>query len=876
MKIEVGFLEEFNIEDYRASVQLGDRLLREVPIARNIAEQELVKGRRVAVYVQERPLEACIIAVWESAGGGTHDHRMVIHGNEWHVKSMGAMEDIDHLQDQIDAISVDWADILPKAIQGYSHDIEFSADGADKVQWTSGTIKFYDGTTQAINSGSETLPDDTPPPIMYVYFDLDDSDPDELKIIEADNYLAELTEHTSVLCVAQRAIDDDLARILPGWDKQPLITTDMIHMAGLKEWTDPDTGNDYAAVLATQISAGLIHLSSVTSFAAGYDPSTKRRVFTSTPTTPYDVGDLWAEGSTGNIYRCKTAKASGTYDAGHWELASKYTDDTAADAAQAAADAAQSDADAAQGTADTAASDATTALSGLSDIAADAKVTPVEKLRAQEKWGVIADEYAGIIAQATAFGVSSADYTTAYDALDTYLNTTLTLFADMAATTDIVRATWLSTWEDYYDERTDLLNDIAAKAKALADTAQQTANVKRRVFTAQPTTPYDVGDLWVDANNVKRCTTARQTGAYQAGDWTATTLDAIADGSTYQRVLATQINAGQIHLSSVTSYDTGYDPSTKEEGIHRGTSEPDDTSLLWFDTSEGLMKRYDNWEWRALEGEWYDKSGVCLDATKGINIYGTDMALTTRKTKDGDIQCKVDSDGHIAFGGGKCYLSNEGVHMDVDGDGGQYLTLGKKDHHHWIYKGAGDAGSLAIHARENRWVVLLTSGTGWTSAAAFRIAEGGKQLLAEKKTTGDPASPLTAQFHYNSADGELRLYNGSSWHTVPHVLSTTFDLDGDFDSDMEVTAVKIGSVVTLTANQALAHSSKSAPASTATALPAAYRPSAEMNNVYYALTYVARVHVGTGGQITLVYYDWAGTLVARTSSEPFTISYVIT
>ncbi len=51
-------------------------------------------------------------------------------------------------------------------------------------------------------------------------------------------------------------------------------------------------------------------------YGAGYDPSSKRRVFTSTPTTPYDVGDLWADGS---VYkRCTTARASGAYNAADW------------------------------------------------------------------------------------------------------------------------------------------------------------------------------------------------------------------------------------------------------------------------------------------------------------------------------------------------------------------------------------------------------------------------------------------------------------------------------------------------------------------------------------------------------------------------------
>lgn len=70
----------------------------------------------------------------------------------------------------------------------------------------------------------------------------------------------------------------------------------------------------------------------------------KRRVFVSTPTAPYDIGDLWVQGTSGEIMRCQTAKTSTqSYVASDWVKASKYTDDTKANAAQAAANAAQAD-----------------------------------------------------------------------------------------------------------------------------------------------------------------------------------------------------------------------------------------------------------------------------------------------------------------------------------------------------------------------------------------------------------------------------------------------------------------------------------------------------------------------------------------------------
>ena len=55
----------------------------------------------------------------------------------------------------------------------------------------------------------------------------------------------------------------------------------------------------------------------------------KRRVFVLTPQPPYDIGDLWVQGSDGDIMRCQTSRMSGSYSSYDWVKASKYTDDTA-------------------------------------------------------------------------------------------------------------------------------------------------------------------------------------------------------------------------------------------------------------------------------------------------------------------------------------------------------------------------------------------------------------------------------------------------------------------------------------------------------------------------------------------------------------------
>lgn len=60
--------------------------------------------------------------------------------------------------------------------------------------------------------------------------------------------------------------------------------------------------------------------------------NSKAKVFNAQPVPPYQVGDLWVQGTSGVIMRCKTARASGSYTASDWEKADKYTDDTKANA----------------------------------------------------------------------------------------------------------------------------------------------------------------------------------------------------------------------------------------------------------------------------------------------------------------------------------------------------------------------------------------------------------------------------------------------------------------------------------------------------------------------------------------------------------------
>ena len=192
----------------------------------------------------------------------------------------------------------------------------------------------------------------------------------------------------------------------------------------------------------------------------------KRRIFVATPAPPYDVGDLWVQGTNGDIMRCKTARASGSYSASDWEKASNYTNDAALT-------------NFINGSYASTITDLTTQIDG--------KI---------ETW------------------FQTSDPSTAW--------TTAALrskhVGDMwySSSTKLLKRYNGSGWTTIEDQK-------AIDAYAVASTAKDTADGKRRVFVATPYPPYDIGDLWVNGTDLRRCATARASGSYNANDWVLAT-----------------------------------------------------------------------------------------------------------------------------------------------------------------------------------------------------------------------------------------------------------------------------------------------------------------------------------------------------------------
>lgn len=212
----------------------------------------------------------------------------------------------------------------------------------------------------------------------------------------------------------------------------------------------------------------------------------KRRVFVSQPATgqAYDVGDLWVNATYGDTYkndllRCKTAKKENeAFSISHWELASRYTDDTkaneAAEAAREAAEAAnaaQEAADEAAATAGEAKTEAQAANTELDNLKSDGTISPVEKTALKQQHADIKAEHGQITAEAGKYSISVTDYEAVYEKADA----ALTKYT--ASTPEYI--TVESDYSDisaYYSKRQTILDTIAAKAKEASDAAKKAAD----------------------------------------------------------------------------------------------------------------------------------------------------------------------------------------------------------------------------------------------------------------------------------------------------------------------------------------------------------------------------------------------------------------
>ena len=182
-------------------------------------------------------------------------------------------------------------------------------------------------------------------------------------------------------------------------------------------------------------------------------------------------------------------------------------------------------------------------------------------------------------------------------------------------------------------------------AKALADAskAQETANGKMKVFSAQPTPPYQIGDIWVNAtypsngstykNDVLRCQTDKKTGSqFAIADWIKAskyTDDTVANAA--KKAAEEAQKAAQTAQTNVTNLGKTVTGNKKafDNYVKDGYLEPSEIAAMAQDS-----KRLED-DFAAAEKSYNEVKGAeVLKSTKELTNLNTAFStLSTAKTE---------------------------------------------------------------------------------------------------------------------------------------------------------------------------------------------------------------------------------------------------
>lgn len=276
--------------------------------------------------------------------------------------------------------------------------------------------------------------------------------------------------------------------------------------------------------------------------AAAQDTAdSKRRVFVSQPVPPYDVGDLWAQGKSGDLKRCATARKEGaSFYESDWVLATKYTDDSALD----------------------------------SFISGEFQDT-INEIESQ------ADKKAETWFQNTNPATSWTSTTVKKEHTgDLWYNPDTNEYKRWSGT----------AWE----------NMTVIPPKSVFDEIDG----KAQIFVAEPVPPYQVGDLWVQGStgDILRCQRAKSASqTYAASDWIKaskyTDDSALSTFLTGDYKTTVEEIKGQIDGKIETWYQTT-NPATDWKTAAQKSEHVGD---LWFNTSDNSVKRWSGTAWVEMD-----------------------------------------------------------------------------------------------------------------------------------------------------------------------------------------------------------------------------------------------------------------------------------
>lgn len=346
----------------------------------------------------------------------------------------------------------------------------------------------------------------------------------------------------------------------------------------------------------------------------------------------------------------------------------------------------------------------------------------------------------------------------------------------------------------------DYVKDTAV-VKALADAAkaQDTANVKKRIFGAEPVPPYDIDDLWVQgkAGDILKCQKAKAKGAsYDADDWVRASkyTDDSAITKFIKGVFADTIESLQEQLDGkIQTWSQDTDPAlewTETEEIP--WTDVDGNSILDVGGNEILLiwekgkyiHKGDLWQntannantrWRWDGSEWVEqkapdylfdkidgKAAVYFEQPKPPYNMG-DFWVTSKANGEASIKTAVRSRADGAFTDTDWIDFKYVDKTDIDNAVKEYDTsLGQDEVFNKLTNGSKDQG---IYIQDGKLYINANYILAGLLAGKFINAKGIKVIDKDNQTT---------------------LYIDDSGKV--HILATEFSLQGKSVSDIATDA----------------------------------------------------------------------------------------
>lgn len=458
------------------------------------------------------------------------------------------------------------------------------------------------------------------------------------------------------------------------------------------------------------------------------DAKSKRRIFGSQPVPPYDVNDMWvnatypSDGSTykNEILKCSTSKTEGEeFDISDWKLASKYTDDTAAEEAKKAAEKAQEEIKTTQSNLNTLGTTVSNNKKAFDDFTSDGYLDSSEIAAIAQDSKRLEDDYNAAVESYN--NVVGSKFLLDKDGKETTYKTDLVSAKDTLDSAKNELITYLSDIVSRYNA-----SDSDGKATIKAAAAQKYTN-----FTNAYKAFYDklgVANNYISSNlfdglNTKLITNMAGLEYIKA---------ALVDGNTVVKgglILSTLI-ALRNDKGNVTAGINGAD--TKENGIalwlggkaidrQASTTKEDE-----MDSAAKALLRFDGTGYFANGNLWWDADGILhADPTSFIinkNNVGVQLALfapiwksgTTDTTKLAnvlsidpqkpfthlDVSGNVTTEGSLKIGG--IYLSydsaNNALRLSKDAAGKEAANFYALGGITAYGKGAGTTGGGGLNA----------------------------------------------------------------------------------------------------------------------------------------------------------------------------------